>query len=170
MPPHCDSMDGPVVSAARQALDAKDVHIILPYLPAEGEPEVAAAFEQVLPVRAAGGPAAEIAERWFFETVVRVHRAGEGAPYTGLKPAGLGEGPVIPVAERAIQTGTPDELIGTLSAIVAEEAKTRLDHVLALQQQQAGTVAAAREYVQAMLGFQVWAHKAYLTLAGGGHG
>jgi Family of unknown function (DUF6448) len=138
--------------------------------PAEGEPEVAAAFEQVLPVRAAGGPAAEIAERWFFETVVRVHRAGEGAPYTGLKPAGLGEGPVILVAERAIQTGSPDELRGTLSTIVAEEAKTRLDHVLVLQQQQAGTVAAAREYVQAMLGLQVWAHKAYLALVGGGHG
>jgi hypothetical protein len=124
----------------------------------------------VLPVRAAGGSAAEIAERWFFETVVRVHRAGEGAPYTGLKPAGLGEGPVIPVAERAIQTGSPDELIGTLSAIVAEEAKTKLNHVLTLKRQEAGTVAAAREYAQAMLGLQVWAHRVYLALIGGGHG
>ena len=77
MPPHCDSMDGPVVTAARRALDAEDVRLLLPYVAAEGEQEVMAAFDQVLPVRAAGGPAAEIAERWLLETVVRVHRAGE---------------------------------------------------------------------------------------------
>lgn len=169
MPPHCDSMDGPVVTAARKALDAKDVRLLLPYVAAEGEQEVMAAFDQVLPVRAAGGPAAEIAERWLLETVVRVHRAGEGAPYTGLKPAGLSEGPVIPMAERAIHTGSPDELIRFLTALVAEEAKTRLDHVLALNKQATGPIAAAREYVQAVLGLQVWAHKVYLAITGGEH-
>jgi hypothetical protein len=50
------------------------------------------------------GPASrEVADRHFFETVVRLHRAGEGAPYTGLKPAGLDVGPVIPVAEHGLQ-------------------------------------------------------------------
>jgi hypothetical protein len=32
MPPHCDSMDGPVVTAAIQALNAQDVDLILPYV------------------------------------------------------------------------------------------------------------------------------------------
>jgi hypothetical protein len=170
MPPHCDALDGPVVKAVREGLDAQDVRVILPYVPAEGEAEITAAFDRVVPIRAAGGTAAELAERWLFETVVRVHRAGEGAPYTGLKPAGLGEGPVIPVAERAIATGSPDELIATLHALVAEQAKHRLDEVLALKQQEDGTVAAARDYVHAMLGLQVWAHKVYLALTGGAHG
>lgn len=80
MPPHCDSLDGPVVAAARHALAAGDVDVVLPYVPADGEDEVRAAFGRVLPLHTAGGEAAAVAQRWFFETVVRVHRAGEHAP------------------------------------------------------------------------------------------
>lgn len=169
MPPHCDSMDGPVVTAARRALDGGDVAIVLPYVPADAEAEVGAAFEQVLPTRRAGGSAGEIADRWFFETVVRLHRAGEGAPYTGLKPAGRDVGPVIPAAERAIRTGSADELVRVLTDVVAEQVKTRLEQVMALEAHEHGSVAAARAYVQAMLGLQVWAHKLYLAATSGQH-
>jgi Family of unknown function (DUF6448) len=163
MPPHCDSMDGPVVTAARRALDQGDVAIVLPYAPARAEAEVTAAFEQVLPIHQTGSSAGQLADRWFFETVVRLHRAGEGAPYTGLKPAGQDEGPVIPVTERALHTGSADELIRILTEVVADQTKTRLDRVTALQQQECRSVAAAREYVEAKLGLQVWAHKLYLA-------
>ena len=169
MPPHCDSMDGPVVTAARQALAEGDLAIVLPYVPAHAEPEVTPAFQQVLPIHQTGGLASAIADRWFFETVVRLHRAGEGAPYTGLKPAGQGEGPVIAVAERAIGTGSADELVRVLTEVVADQIKTRLDRVMALHQQDRGSVAAAREYVEAMLGLQVWAHKLYLAATNGPH-
>jgi hypothetical protein len=169
MPPHCDSMDGPVVTAARRALAEGDLAIVLPYVPAEAEPEVATAFEQVLPICGSGGSVGELADRWFFETVVRLHRAGEGAPYTGLKAAGHGEGPVIAVAERAIRTGSADELIRVLTEVVADQIKTRLDRVMALNQQEHGSIAAAREYVEAMLGLQVWAHKLYLAATNGPH-
>ena len=110
MPPHCDSMDGPVVTAARHALEAADVDMVLPFVHADGEAEVRAVFDTVMPVRALSSAAREVADRLFFETVVRIHRAGEGAPYTGLKPAGLSVGPVIPLAERAVETGSPDEV------------------------------------------------------------
>ena len=80
MPPHCDSLDGPVVTAARRALDEGDVAIVLPYVPAHAEAEITATFQQVLPIRATSGSAGELADRWFFETVVRLHRACEGAP------------------------------------------------------------------------------------------
>jgi Family of unknown function (DUF6448) len=89
MPPHCDALDGPVVNAARQALDAGNVDLVLPYVHAPGEEEVRATFDAVLPVHALGPEARQVADRLFLETVVRLHRAGEGAPYTGLKPAGL---------------------------------------------------------------------------------
>jgi hypothetical protein len=169
MPPHCDSMDGPVVTAARRALDQGEVAIVLPYVPTQAEPEVMAAFEQVLPMHAAGGSAGALADRWFFETVVRLHRAGEGAPYTGLRPAGQDEGPVIPVAERALHTGSADELVHVLTEVVAEQVKFRLDRAIALQQHEHGPVAAAREYVEAMLGLQVWAHKLYQAATSGPH-
>ena len=114
MPPHCDSMDGPVVQAAVKALEAEDIDLILPYVHKEGEPEVIQAFEKVLQVRKDGALTRELADRYFFETAVRVHRAGEGAPYTGLKPAGLDVGPVIPVAEKAIEAGSEEELADLL--------------------------------------------------------
>lgn len=82
MPPHCDTLDGPVVTAAKKALEAGDVKIILPYVPKEGEAEVNQAFDKVVKVRI--DPAArEVADLYFFETVVRIHRMGEGAPYEG---------------------------------------------------------------------------------------
>jgi hypothetical protein len=108
MPPHCDSLDGPVVTAARRALDAGNVDVVLPFVPEQGEAAVKDVFQRTLRVRALDDEAREVADRLFFETVVRVHRAGEGAPYTGLKPAGLSFGPVIPLAETAVETGTAE--------------------------------------------------------------
>src|SRR5574341_192163 len=134
MPPHCDSMDGPVVTAARKALDQKDVTLILPYVPKEGEEEVSRAFDKVQMVRSSDGAVTrEVADLYFFETVVRIHRAGEGAPYTGLKPAGLDVGPVIPEAERAIETGNPDALVKVLTDTVREEVHKRLHRVMHLK-------------------------------------
>jgi hypothetical protein len=170
MPPHCDSLDGPVVVAAREALAAGRVELVLPFVPAEGEAEIAQAFEETMALRRQSPEATAFADRWFFENVVRVHRAGEGAPYTGLKPAGLSVGPVIPAAEQALETGSPDQLIGVLHDIVAEQVKHRLDRALQLKPHAAAGVAEAREYVEAMLGFQVWAHKVYLASQASAHG
>lgn len=161
MPPHCDSMDGPVVRAALKALDSGDVNIILPYVHKEAEAEVLEAFEKVLPLRTHPNAAKELADRYFFETVVRIHRAGEGAAFTGLKPAGLNVGPVIPVAEKAIETGSPDKLVQMLSDTVQAEIKKKFDRVMQLKKRFGGTVAERREYIEAMLGLQVYSHKLY---------
>jgi len=169
MPPHCDTLDGPVVTAAKKALEAGDAKIILPYVPQAGEAEVNQAFDKVVKVRK--DPAArEVADLYFFETVVRIHRMGEGAPYEGLKPAGLSEGPVIPVAEKAIESGSPDELIQTLSGFLNEEVSHRLKHVMHLKHDQDKSVEDAREYVEAMLGLQVWAHAVYEGIHASAHG
>jgi hypothetical protein len=161
MPPHCDSMDGPVVTAARRALDTADVDVILPYVHPDGEREVREAFDRAIDVRALGDDARQVADRWFFETVVRVHRAGEGAPFTGLKPAGLDVGPVIPAAERSLETGSVDELVEVLCTAVRGEVERRHSHAMRLKQQAGTDVTAAREYIEANLGLQVWAHGVY---------
>jgi uncharacterized protein DUF6448 len=170
MPPHCDSMDGPVVTAARQALEGEQVELILPYVHKEGEAEVHAAFDKVLPLRHDGAATRELADRYFFETVVRVHRAGEGAPFTGLKPAGLDVGPVIPAAERAISSGSPEELVNLLTGMVRAETLKRFDRAMRLKPHAQGPVDEAREYVEAMLGLQVWAHKLAKCAAAEPHG
>ena len=61
---------------------------MLAWVQADDEAAIREVFQKARAVRKLGGKAAEIADTWFFETIVRVHRSGEGAPYTGLKAAG----------------------------------------------------------------------------------
>jgi len=162
-------MDGPVVTAARRAIDKHDVRIILPYVKKSGEPEVVAAFEKTLGARNGNPTANEVADLYFFDTVVRVHRAGEGAPYTGLKPAGLSEGPVIPLAERAIETGNPTELLRLLGDKLNFEVRQRLGQVIERRPHADESVDAGRDYVEAMLGLEVWSHQLYGAMESGPH-
>ncbi len=168
MPPHCDTLDGPVVTAAKKALEAGNVNLILPYVPKKDEAEIIRAFEKVTKIRE-DDAVREVADLYFFETVVRVHRMGEGAPYTGLKPAGLDEGPVIPVAEKAIESGSPEELIKILSEMLREEVTHRLHHVKHLKEHAHKSVDDAREYVETMLGLQVWSHAVHERIHGEAH-
>jgi hypothetical protein len=153
MPPHCDSMDGPVVRAAQRALDTDDADAILPYVAADAEEPLREAFDLARKAREFGGEAAEVAELYFYETAVRLHRAGEGAPYNGLKPAGLDVGPVIPLAERAIETSDPNDLATFLADAVRAETLSRFADMRAAESVAAADgVVAARAYVQAALG------------------
>lgn len=169
MPPHCDSLDGPVVKAAVGAVETGDVDLVLPYVNAASEGEVRQAFEATRRARVLP-QAREVADLYFFDTVVRLHRAGEGAPYTGLKPAGLDVGPVIPLAETAIESGSPDELVRMLADLVHDEVKQRLDRVMSLRPRPGASVQVVREWVEAMLGLQVWSHEVYLALRSQPHG
>lgn len=170
MPPHCDSMDGPVVKAASEALEKENVDLILPYAPKEGETEIIEAFQKVITARKQGPEAKEVADKYFFETVVRIHRAGEGAPFAGLKPAGLGHGPVVPVAEKAIETGSADELLKLMSDVVQGEIKEKFEHVMHLKEKAQGSVDEARVYAGAMLGLEVYSHKLYEFVKADPHG
>ncbi len=155
---HCDSIDGPVAKAAMAALDTDNVHLALPYAPAKAEDEIKAAFAWSAKVRVLGPEAKALADRAFLETTVRLHRAGEGAAYTGLKPAGIDYGPAIPAAERAAKAGNLTEIKAVLDEAVEHGLEARLAHVVetqtaAKEPKTAGDVPAARARVSAELGF-----------------
>ncbi len=171
---HCDSESGPVATAAVAALDKKNVNLVLPYAPAEAEPELAAAFAQALAVRGKGAEAKALADRYFMETAVRLHRAGEHAPYTGLKPAGTDFGPAIPAAERAIETGSPDEVLALLGREVNHGTTHRLEEVARAagatrEPASKDGVEAARERVSAELAFVGYVEGIYAATRGGAH-
>ena len=117
---HCDTLDGPVISQARQALEKGDVKIVLPWVAADKEKEIREAFDLVVAVRGKGPKEKELADRYFFETLVRIHREGEGAPYTGLKAAGMDLGPAIPAADKALESGDPRPLLSLINGKVHE--------------------------------------------------
>ena len=90
-----------------------------------------------------------LADRHLFETLVRLHRAGEGAPYTGLKPAGRDLGPAIPAADRAIESGGTAALEALLTKNMRAGLHDAFARVQAKQKYDANDVAAGREYVKA---------------------
>lgn len=166
---HCDTVDGPVVIDARSALAAGDVTQVLKWVRAEDEPEIRAAFDRALAVRASGGAALELADTWFFETLVRVHRAGEGAPYTGLKPAGAVE-PGIAAADRAIDSGSADSLVAALTGHLDEGVRHRFERVVAAREHANHNVAAGRAFVAAYVDFIHYVEGLHVAMAGSGHG
>lgn len=171
MPPHCDTLDGPVVEAAKKALETGNVNFILPVAPKKAEEELRKAFAETLRVRKQSAEARRLADRWFFENAVRLHREGEGAFYTGLKPAGLDWGPVIPKADTAIQKQDPDEVIRFLSKAVEDHVRKRFEHAMELRNYDPNDVDKARKYTSAMLGFELYSHHLYTAMTeASGHG
>ena len=171
MPPHCDTRDGPVVKAAIKALETGNFNYVLIWIPQESEKELAAIFEKTLRARKSWGIAQEVVDDWFFENAIRLHRAGEGAPYTGMKPAGLSEGPVVPKAEKAIETGDPGETIGFLLKVVEDDLTRRFHQVMEKKAYDVDDVPAGREFIEAFIGWVVYSHHLYMSVTGAaGHG
>jgi hypothetical protein len=146
---HCDTMDGPVVAAARVALERGDVTPVLKWVLPEDESRIRAAFARAIAVRAAGPQAHELADTWFFETLVRVHRAGEGEPYTGLEPAGTPIEPSIILADKALATADPAELVRAVSGSVANGIRERFAKAAEAKKHAEESVAKGREFVAA---------------------
>jgi hypothetical protein len=112
---HCDGLDGPVVSAAQKALETGNVNLVFIWVQKPDEAEIKRVFDQAQAVRKLSAEAREVADRYFIETLVRIHRAGEGAPFTGLKPAGRDLGPAIPAADNALRDGNIDGALKLLT-------------------------------------------------------
>jgi uncharacterized protein DUF6448 len=163
---HCDTLDGPVVKAARNALRTRNINFVLIWIRGKDESELKTAFRQTLIVRRLNRDARELADKYFFETVVRLHRAGEGEPYAGLKPAGIDLGPVIPVADKAIESQSATILLGLFGDGAKNEIAQRFSDVIRKKQFDQNDVAAGREYVAAYVSFLQYLERLYETKSG----
>lgn len=145
---HCDTLDGPVVVEARSALEEGDVTPLLKWVPAADEAEIKRAFQETLAVRTKGPVAKDLADRYFFETLVRVHRAGEGAPYTGLKPAGEVP-PGIALGDKAMEKGALDDLQPILLDHLAAGLRERFAGMMEAKKHAGESVEKGRAFVAA---------------------
>lgn len=164
---HCDTMGGPVVKDAQMAFDKKDVTPVLKWVMKEKEPEVRAAFETALTERVKGPEAQEKADMKFIETIVRIHRAGEGAPFSGMKPASAIE-PIELKADQVLETGSADELTSKMSEHLTHGVKERFDRVLEKKKHMDDSVEAGREYVEAYVEYLHYVEGIHKSIAGKG--
>jgi len=145
---HCDTMDGPVVKDAQIALEKNDITPVLKWIKKDAEPEVKAAFQAAITARKENPQKKDASDKKFFETLIRIHRAGEGADFTGLKPAGAVE-PIVAESDKALETGSADTLTTKIAQHLKEGVKERLDRTFELKKHKDESVEAGRAYVEA---------------------
>lgn len=150
---HCDTMDGPVVADARMALGKGDIAPVLKWVKPEAEREITEAFNRAIAVRGKGQEAQDLADLYFFETLVRIHRQGEGAPYTGLKPAGIEIEPAIKGSDKALETGSVDTLVKELTDVVEQGVRERFERASKARAHAEHNVEAGRHFVEAYVEF-----------------
>ena len=157
---HCDTVEGPVVKTAQMALDTGDVTPVLKWVSVQDERAIREAFQNTMAVRQLGAEARKLADTYFFETLVRIHRVGEGAPYTGLKP-GIGVDPAVALADEAIETGSAQKLSTVLTAAIDKGVRGRFRRVMETRKHVDSSIEAGREYVAAYVDFTHYAEKVH---------
>ena len=167
---HCDTLDGPVVKTARAALEKGDVTPILKWIKKDNEMEIKDLFQKTLAVRSKGKEAQELADMYFLETLVRLHRAGEGEPYTGLKPAGVIE-PAVVEADKALESGSVEKLVKLVTEAASKGIRERFNKAKETKKHADHSVEAGREFVEAYVQFTHYVERLHLdsTLQAGHH-
>jgi hypothetical protein len=150
---HCDTMDGPAVNDGQMALQTGNLNIALKWVDAKLAAELSRIFEQAQAARRLGEEARVVADQWFLENLVRLHRAGEGAPYTGLQPAGTQVDERVRAADEAVASGTLEPLVGLVPEEQVAELEQRFAEVLARKDFPVDDVDAGRSYLEAYVRF-----------------
>lgn len=150
---HCDTMDGPAVKDGRNALETGNINYAYKWIFAEYEEELKEIFDLSLKVRTLGSDAQEVADRWFLENFVRIHRAGEGASYDGLKPSGTAVDPVVVAADESIELGNMSPLKGLVTEGEYHALEEKFNKAIALKNFDINDIEASRAYVEAYVTF-----------------
>lgn len=165
---HCDTMNGPIIPEVKAALEKGDVTPILKWVKQDKEEEIRAAFAQAVAVRAKGSEAKKLADQYFLETLVRLHRAGEGAPYTGIKDEPVE--PIVALADKALADGTSDEMIKKIIAHMTRAVQEKFQTAMETRKNKDKGVEAGREFVEAYVTYMHYVEGIHTAIMSpGGH-
>lgn len=149
---HCDSYDGPVITDAREALEKNDPELVLKWISKDQEKEVVSLFYKTVALKNGDMEIYEVIEKYFFETLVRLHRETEGAPYTGLKAAGTTK-QIVKLSDRALSTGDIGDLITKLNKHIEGVILEKYNKTAELEQKKNGSVETGRAFVEAYVDY-----------------
>lgn len=150
---HCDTMDGPLIKDAMLAISQNNVNYVLKWVGAENETEIKNAFNLMTTVRDLSPEAREISEKYFFDILVRIHRSGEGVPFTGVKPHGTPIDERVLAADKSIEIGNLSPLKDMVPKDILPELTKRFNKVMSLKNFDVNNIVAGREYIEAYVQF-----------------
>jgi hypothetical protein len=166
---HCDSYDGPALIDAARALETNNVDLVLKWINTDMEAEVVPLFHKTYSLKNGDREVYEIVKKHFYETLIRLHREMEGAPFTGLKAAGT-TAPITVMSDKALQTGDFDSLLKALNKHVNAQLQEKYEKVAALYKVKDNSVEEGRQYVAAYVDYTHSVEAVHDILAGeGGH-
>jgi len=167
---HCDSFDGPVIKEATKALETNNVNLVLKWVTKEQEQEIISLFNKTYSLKSGDKEVYAIVEKHFLETLVRLHRETEGAPYTGLKPAGTTK-PIIQMTDETIQEGNVEDFLVKLNNHIDQVIREKYQKVADLNKVKDKSLAQGRAYVEAYVDYTHTVEAIHdITEHGGGHG
>ncbi|HLU90254.1 MAG TPA: DUF6448 family protein, partial [Cyclobacteriaceae bacterium] len=149
---HCDSYDGPVIQDAYKALDQEDVSYVMKWIFEDQEAEITSLFNKTVNLKQGDAEVYGIVEKHFLETLVRLHRETEGAPYTGLKPAGS-TAPIVQMADNSIENLEVKTLLTNLGNHIQAVITDKYNKVAELSTVKDNSVAEGRAYVVAYVDY-----------------
>jgi hypothetical protein len=149
---HCDSFDGPVIKDAQKAFETNDVNMVLKWVNHEQEQEIISLFRKTYNLKNGDKKVYGIVEKHFLETLVRLHRETENAPYTGLKPSGSTK-MIVQLGDAAIAEGSVDDLAGKLNNHIEQVVRKKYNRVASLKKVKDDSVGLGREYVEAYVDY-----------------
>lgn len=150
---HCDTMEGPTVADGYKAMESDNVNYVLKWVAPEYEKEITDKFNLSMKVKDLSPEAKQLAEEYFFSEVVRVHRAGEGAPFDGLKPVGTPIDEKVKSADESIAAGNLTPLKGMIEQEKMPELQERFEKVMSLKTFEVNDLEAGRDYIEAYVSF-----------------
>lgn len=150
---HCDTMDGPTVADGFKAMENNNVNYVLKWIQPEYEDEITDKFNLSMKVKDLSPEAKEIAEQYFFGELVRIHRAGEDAPFDGLKPYGTPADEKVLAADESLVVGDLSPLEGLIEEEKMPELEERFEKVMSLKDYDVNNVKSGRKYIEAYVKF-----------------
>ncbi len=150
---HCDTMDGPTVKDGLKAMETNNINYALKWVQPEYEGEVSQAFKLSMKVKDQNEDTKNLAEQYFLEILLRTHRAGEGAPFDGVKPHGVPIDERVKAADQSIAVGNLSPMGNLVEQERMPELKERFDRVMALRNFDVNDLEAGREYIEAYVQF-----------------
>lgn len=166
---HCDSYDGPVIQDALKALNKEKATFVMKWIDKEHEAEISSLFNKTVKLKKGDAEVYKIVEKHFLETLVRLHREGEGAPFTGLKPAGSTT-PIVQMADKSIENKEVKTLLTNLNKHIQKEITEKYEKVNALSKVKDNSIEEGRAYVLAYVEYTHTLEAIEAVLAhGGGH-
>lgn len=166
---HCDSYDGPTVKDALTALKTNNVNLVLKWIDQEQEAQVIPLFHKTYKLRNGDPEIYAVVEKHFLETLVRLHRETEGAPFTGLKPAGSTK-PIILLTDQALENKDVDGMLTKLNTFIGTVVREKYEKVAALDAVKNESAEKGRAYVKAYVDYTHTVEALHDILEhGGGH-